>query len=169
MNIPLFLLCWSPVLLLTVLAVVFRRPALELSIWGCLFTLALVTVVFDTSPVVALLAAIDGVLTTLPLLLVIFAGILLSSLLLSTGSLSRIVGWLKGAAADVFGRNLLITLGVGSFMEGAGVIAEPVVAPMLHAAGVSPSGAAALSIAGYAGLMTLEMAGIIVTVLWLVA
>ncbi len=168
MNLPLFLLCWTPVLLLTVLAVGFRRPALELSIWGCLFTLALVAVGFDTSPAVALLAAADGVLTTLPLLLVIFAGILLSSLLLSTGSLARIVDWLKGGAGNAFGRNLLITLGVGNFMEGAGVIAEPVVAPMLHAAGVSPSGAAALSIVGYAGLMTLEMAGIIVTVLSLV-
>mgnify|MGYP001047646958 CR=1 FL=1 len=168
MNLALFLLCWTPVLLLTVLAVFFRRPALELSIWGCLFTLALVVFGFDTSIVIALLAAADGVLTTLPLLLVIFAGILLSSLLMSTGSLARIVTWFKGAAGDAFGRNLLITLGVGNFMEGAGVIAEPVVAPMLHAAGVSPVGSAALSIVGYAGLMTLEMAGIIVTVLSLV-
>jgi lactate permease len=168
MNTALFLLCWSPVLLLTVLAVVFRRPALALSIWGCLFTFALVVFAFDTRVGIAFLSALDGVFTTLPLLLVIFAGILLSSLLMSTGSLARIVTWLKGAAGDAFGRNLLITLGVGNFMEGAGVIAEPVVAPMLHAAGVSPKGSAALSIVGYAGLMTLEMAGIIVTVLSLV-
>jgi lactate permease len=63
---------------------------------------------------------------------------------------------------------MLITFGVGNFMEGAGVIAEPIVAPMLRAAGVAPAGAAALSIIGYAGLMTLELAGIIVTVLALV-
>jgi len=156
------------VILLGILAVGFKRPALELSIWGSLYALGLVTVVFGTPIHVALLSGLDGILTTLPLLLVILSGILLSVLLTTTGSLARIVTWFKEAAGDVFGGHLLITLGVGNFMEGAGVIAEPVVAPMLHAAGVSPMGSAALSIIGYAGLMTLEMAGIIVTVLSLV-
>jgi len=163
-----FFLCWSPVILLAILAVGFKRPALELSIWGSLYTLGLVTVVFGTPIQVALLSGLDGILTTLPLLLVILFGILLSVLLTTTGSLARIVSWFKEAAGDAFGGHVLITLGVGNFMEGAGVIAEPVVAPMLHAAGVSPVGSAALSIIGYAGLMTLEMAGIIVTVLSLV-
>jgi lactate permease len=164
----IFFLCWTPVILLGVLAVGFKRPALELSIWGSLYSLGLVTVIFRTPVNVALLAGLDGVLTTLPLLLVILSGILLSVLLTTTGSLARIVDWFKAAAGDAFGGNVLITLGVGNFMEGAGVIAEPVVAPMLYAAGVSPMGSAALSIIGYAGLMTLEMAGIIVTVLSLV-
>ena len=155
-------------ILLGILAVGFKRPALELSICGSLYALLLVTVVFRTPLHVAILSGLDGILTTLPLLLVILSGILLSVLLTTTGSLTRIVIWFKETAGSVFGGHLLITLGVGNFMEGAGVIAEPVVAPMLHAAGVSPMGSAALSIIGYAGLMTLEMAGIIVTVLSLV-
>ncbi len=163
-----FFLGWSPVLLLTVLAVFFRRPALDLSIYGTAFTLGLVLLGFDTPLGVALLAGIDGLVTTLPLVLVIFAGILLSSLLMATGSLKRIVDWFMGGVRDGFHRSLLITMGVGNFMEGAGVIAEPVVAPMLTAAGVAPTGAAALSIIGYAGLMTLEMAGIFITVLALI-
>ena len=124
--------------------------------------------VFETPPSVGLLAALDGVVTTLPLLLVIMTGILLSTLVMSTGSLTRIVDWFKAGAGDALGRNMLITFGVGNFMEGAGVIAEPIVAPMLRAAGVAPTSAAILSIIGYAGLMTLELAGIIVTVLALV-
>jgi lactate permease len=163
-----FLLSWTPVILLTLLTVGLRRPALDLSLWGTAFTLVLVTSAFGTPWPVALWAAVDGVLTTLPLLLVIFAGILLSTLLMATGSLARIVDWFMGGVRDAFHRSLLITLGVGNFMEGAGVIAEPVVAPMLRAAGVAPAGAAALSIVGYAGLLTLEMAGIIVTVLAIV-
>lgn len=165
MNIIAFLLCLSPVLLLTVLAVVFRRPALDLSIWGTAFTLVLAATYFETPLSVVLLSAADGALTTLPLSLVIFAGILLSTLLLSTGSLQRIVAWFSSGLRDSFHRGLLIAIGVGNFTEGAGVIAEPVVAPMLTAAGVAPAGAAALSIVGYAGLMTLEMAGVIVEVL----
>ena len=164
----IFFLCWTPVLLLRVLAVGFRRPALELSIWGSLYALGLVSLMFQTPVKVAVLAGLDGILTTLPLLLVILSGILLSVLLTTTGSLARIVTWFKEAAGDAFGGHVLITLGVGNFIEGAGVIAEPVVAPMLYTAGVSPMGSAALSIIGYAGLMTLEMAGIIVTVLSLV-
>ena len=168
MNMGLFLLSWSPVVLLAVLAVFLRRSALELSLYGFLFSLLIAIGFFKTSFAVALLSAVDGVLTTLPLLFVILGGIFLSSSLTATGSLNRIVEWFKGGAGDAFGRNVLITFGVGNFMEGAGVIAEPVVAPMLAAAGVSPTGAAALSIIGYSGLMTLEMAGIIVTVLALV-
>ncbi len=163
-----FLLCWTPVLLLTVLAVFFRMPAFTLSICGSLFTLLYVVIFFKTSLTVALLSALDGIVTTLPLLLVVFAGIMLSTLLQATGSLSRIVTWFMGGVRDALHRSLLITFGVANFMEGASVIAEPVVAPMLRSAGVSPAGSAALSIVGYAGLMTLEMAGIIVTVLSLV-
>jgi len=160
-----FFLSWTPVLLLSILTVGFRRPALDLSVYGTAFSLILVVFFFDTPLSVALMAGLDGVLTTLPLVLVIFAGILLSSLLMTTGSLGRIVDWFMGGVRDTFHRSLLIAMGVGNFMEGAGVIAEPVVAPMLRAAGVAPAGAAALSIVGYSGLMTLEMAGIIITVL----
>jgi lactate permease len=168
MDMLSFLLCWSPVLLLSVLAVLLRRPALDLSLYGCLFTLALVVLYYDTPLEVALLAALDGAVTTLPLTLVVLGGIMLSSLLLATGSLGRIVDWLKTGVRDSFHRGILIAVGMGNFAEGAGVIAEPVVAPMLLAAGAPPAGAAVLSIAGYAGLMTLEMAGVIIDVLTLV-
>jgi lactate permease len=113
-------------------------------------------------------SGLDGVLTTLPLVLVIFSGILLSGMLMAVGALSRVVDWFMGGVKDGFQRNVLIAMGVGNFIEGAGVIAEPVVAPMLRAAGVEPAGAATLSIVGYSGLFTLEMAGIIITVLSLV-
>lgn len=168
LNLVLFLLSWTPVLLLVVLAVGFRRPALDLSIYGTLFAFGLVAWGFDTPVATTLWAGLDGVLTTLPFVFIIFAGILLSSLLMTTGSLGRIVDWFMGGVRNGFHRHLLITLGMGNFLAGAGVIPEPVVAPMLRATGVGPSGAAALSIVGYAGLMTLEMAGIFVTILSLI-
>lgn len=168
MDTGLFVLSWTPVALLTVLAVFLRRSALELSVYGFVYALILALGFFRTPLPVGLLAALDGLLTTLPILLVIFTGILLSGLLMSTGALGRIVDWFKIGAGGGLSRNMLITFGAGNFLEGTGVIAEPVIAPMLGAAGVRPTSAAALAIIGYAGLMTLEMAGIIVTVLALV-
>jgi lactate permease len=137
MMAGLFTLSWTPVLLLTVLAIVFGQSALALSVWGLVWALVMAKGFFDTSLSVGMMSALDGVFTTLPLMLVILGGILFSSLLTETGSLARIMAWFRRGAGDGLGRNLLITFGVGNFMEGTGVIAEPVVAPMLRAAGVS--------------------------------
>lgn len=168
MEMSSFVVSWSPVIVLTILAVFFGTSAFQLSIYGLLFSMAVSVFYFNTPLWTIFLAAIDGSLTTFPLLLVIMAGIFLSSLLILTGSISRIVQWFEQGVGDAFRRNLLITFGLGNFMEGSGVIAEPVVAPMLKESGVSAHGSAALSIVGYAGLMTLELGGIIVTVLAMV-
>jgi lactate permease len=168
MDLSSLALSWSPVLLLTVLAVGLKRPALELSLYGVVFTAVLAYRFFDTPLPVIALAGLDGLVTTLPLLLVVLAGILLSNLLVATGSIDRLVRWFMQGLRHPRRRHLFISLGIGNFLEGASVIAEPIVAPMLRAAGVSPAGSAALSIIGYAGLMSVEMAGIIITVLALV-
>jgi lactate permease len=69
MNLIAFILSWSPVLLLAVLAVGFKKPALELSIYGVVFTGILAHLAFRTPLSVILMAAVDRVATTLPLLL----------------------------------------------------------------------------------------------------
>ncbi len=168
MDLTSFLLSWTPVLLLAVLAVLLKRSAFELSIYGLVFTALLAHLAFRTPWPVILLAGLDGVLTILPLLLVVLAGILLSNLLVAAGSVDRLVAWFLETLRDPRHRHLLITLGIGNFLEGASVIAEPIVAPMLRSAGVSPAGSAALALIGYSGLMSLEMAGLIMTVLALV-
>ena len=106
----LFWMSWTPVLLLTIFAVGLRQSALALSIYSFLYAIFLVRVFFQTPFNVIVLACIDGLLTTLPLVLVIFTGILLSSLLLATGSLRRIVEWLESGVQNRFHRNILITL-----------------------------------------------------------
>lgn len=168
MSFSLFLWCWTPVAVLSLLAVVLKRSALELSIYGLGYVAVLAAWGFQTPWQVMGLAALDGILTTVPLLAVVFLGILFSQLLVQTGSLERLVGWLLSGLDRPLSRHVLIALGLGNFFEGASIIAEPMVAPMLLTAGVPPAGAAALSIIGYAGLMSIEMAGIIITVLALV-
>jgi lactate permease len=168
LDLVAFFLSWSPVLFLTLLAVVFKRSALELSLYGLGFAIGLTYLAFKTPLAVICLAGLDGVLTTVPVLLVVLTGILLCNFLLAAGAIDRLVAWFMRGLRRPRHRHIFIILGIGNFMEGAGVIAEPIVAPMLRAAGVRPAGAAALSIIGYSGLMSLELAGIIITVLALV-
>jgi lactate permease len=156
---------WSPVILLAVLAIVFRRGALTLAVAGYLWTCLLAFAAFTTPVKMILMATLDGVLTTLPLLLVVYGGILLASVLIEAGSLKRLAEWFTGAVGDEWQRVSLLAMGMGNALEGAGIIAEPVAAPMLRASGLAPAAAAALSIVGYSGLMTLGLGGVIVTVL----
>ncbi len=161
-----FFLSWTPILLIFILAVFFRFGALKLSALGLLYTLILAAVAFRTDPGVMALAALDGVLTTTPLLLVVYFGILLSLFLIRQGSLQRLAAWLDAAGGtNPLSHALLLSFGVGNFMEGAGVIAEPIAAPMLFASGIKPAASVALSVIGYSGLMQLSLAGVIVTVL----
>lgn len=159
------LLAWSPVIFLAVLAVVFRRGALTLAVAGYLWTCLLGFAAFTTPVKMILMATLDGVLTTLPVLLVVYGGILLASVLIDTGSLKRLADWFTGSVRGEWQRISLLAMGMGHTLEGAGIIAEPVAAPMLKASGLAPAAAAALSIIGYSGLMTLGLGGVIVTVL----
>jgi lactate permease len=158
-------LAWSPVLLLFVLAVFFRQSALALSTAGIAWTAAAAVTVFDTPFRTIVLSAVDGLLVTLPLLLVVYGGILLASVLIDSGSLARLADWFTGAVDGEWNRLSLLAMGMGNTMEGAGIIAEPVAAPMLKASGLSSKASAALSIIGYSGLMTLGLGGVIITVL----
>ncbi len=158
-------LAWSPVLLLFFLAVFLRKSALYLSVAGILWTCVIAGTVFQTPLKVLLFAAADGFLVTLPLLLVVYGGILLASVLIASGSLARLAQWFTGAVRGEWGRLSLLALGMGNTLEGAGIIAEPVAAPMLRASGLAPLPSAALSIIGYSGLMTLGLGGVIITVL----
>jgi lactate permease len=158
-------LAWSPILLLFLLAIVFRRSALELSVAGMAWTVFIAVTVFATPFKTIGLAALDGLLVTLPLLLVVYGGILLASVLISSGSLARLANWFTGAVRGEWSRLSLLAMGMGNSLEGAGIIAEPVAAPMLRASGLAPQASAALSIIGYSGLMTLGLGGVIITVL----
>ena len=158
-------LAWSPVLLLLILAVFLKRSALFLAVAGCLWTGLLALTVFRTPLAGVLTSALWGVQVTLPLLLVVYGGILLASVLAESGALSRLADWFTAAARDEWEKVTLLSMGMGNALEGAGIIAEPVAAPMLRAAGLSPRASASLSIIGYSGLMILGLGGVIITVL----
>ncbi|RPI74986.1 MAG: L-lactate permease [Desulfobacteraceae bacterium] len=165
MDTLLFLAAASPVLLIAVLVIGWKMPALGLSVWGILFTAVLSVLVFHTSLTTILLGALDGIITTLPLLLTIFFGIILSVLLIGTGALARIVNGLAKGFRNPMHQVNGICFGIENFVAGAGIITEPIIAPTLKAAGLPGKDAAILASWGYAGIMSFTLAGVFVVIL----
>ena len=160
-----FFFSLSPVILIFILVVFFKIDILRLSIISTFYVIIIALIKFHTSILVILLSIIDGILTTLPIILVVYTGILLSQFLIEKRSLQRLTSSFSKNLKDKIQKSLVLAGGFGNFFEGAGVIAEPVVAPMSYSAGISPQGSVILSILGYSGLMHLALAGVIVTVL----
>ena len=147
------------------MVVFFKADILRISFLSTIYVIILSLFIFKTPVYVIFLSIIDGILTTLPIILVVFTGILLSQFLIEKNSLQRLTGIFAVNLKDKIQKSLVLAGGFGNFFEGAGVIAEPVVAPMAYSTGISPQGSVVLSILGYSGLMHLALAGVIVTVL----
>jgi len=160
-----FIIALSPVILIFLLVVFTKIDILKLSIVSTIYVILITIFLFKTSLKIIFLSIIDGILTTLPIILVVYTGILLSSFLLEKKSLQRLTKAFSINLKDKMQKSLVLAGGFGNFFEGAGVIAEPVVAPMAYSTGISPQGSVVLSILGYSGLMHLALAGVIVTVL----
>lgn len=155
----------SPVLLIAALVIFWNTSALGLSVWGILITSVVAVTVFHTPIATILLGALDGIITTFPLLLIVFFGIMLSVLLIGTGALSRIVNSLSRGFRDPMHQVSAICFGIENFVAGAGIIAEPIIAPTLKAVGLPAKSAAVLAIWGYAGVMSFSLAGAFVLIL----
>lgn len=168
MDLIRFTAAASPVLLIALLVICWKISALGLSVWGILFTAVIAATVFHTSITSILLAILDGCITTLPLLLTVFCGIILSVLLVGTGALSRIVNGLSKGFRNPMHQVNGICFGIENFVAGAGIITEPIIAPTLRAVGLPAKDAAILAIWGYAGLMSFTLAGVFVVILSLV-
>lgn len=160
-----FILAVSPVIFISLLILLLRTGVIVTGIAGLIYTSAIVHIFFKTSVSVVALSILDGVMTTLSVILVVFAGILLADILIGTGSLNRIGRFFCGRVESRAGKALLISFGLGNIFEGVGIVAEPLTAPLFYAEGFAPEESAALSILGYSGLLTLEFAGIIMMVL----
>ncbi len=160
-----FVLAVSPVVFISLLILLFRAGVIVTGAAGLLYTSAVVYFAFHTPLSVIALSVVDGVVTTMPVILVVWAGILLADVLIGTGALKRVGDYLCGRVENKPGKALILSFGLGNVFEGVGIVAEPLTAPLFYAEGFHPEESAALSILGYSGLLTLEFAGIIMMVL----
>jgi lactate permease len=138
MSLPLLsFLALFPILVVTIMLVVFRWSARVTMPVGLLLTILIVYFAWDFSIVNILASSIQGLVITFEILYIIFGAILLLTLLNYSGALKTIRRGFSGISKDRRVQVVIIVWLFGSFLEGAAGFGTPaaIVAPLLLAMG----------------------------------
>jgi lactate permease len=154
------LLAISPIVVIFVILVVFRRPADVTGFMGWAFTALLAWFVFRTGWPVILRASLSGIVASLPIALVVATSILQMTLMQKTGALQRIIVALKTVSrGDKTIQILIINVGVGTLLTALGAVPVSILPPIMLALGYSAFAAIALPAIGYDSLCTYALLG----------
>jgi lactate permease len=160
MSALMVLLAVSPVVVIFLVLVLWRRPADVAGLLGWVFAALLAWFVFRTGWPVILRASLSGVVASLPIALVVAASILQMTLLQRTGALGRIAVALKTVSSgDRVVQILIINVGIGTLLTALGAVPVSVLPPIMLALGYSSFAAIALPAIGYDSLCTYALLG----------
>jgi lactate permease len=160
MPVGLVLLAISPIVVIFLILVVWRRPADVTGLLGWVFTALLAWLAFRTGWPVILRASLSGIVASLPIALVVAASILQMTLMQKTGALQRIIVTLKTVArSSQTVQILIINVGVGTLLTALGAVPVSVLPPIMIALGYSAFAAIALPAIGYDSLCTYALLG----------
>jgi len=150
----------SPVIVIFLVLVVFKRPADIAGIVGFVFTLLLAWLVFRTGWPVLYRASLSGLVASIPVGMVAAASILQMTLMQKTGALQRITVAVKtvGAGNQIV-QILIINVGVGTLLAALGATPISILPPIMLALGYSTFAAIALPAIGYDSLCTYALLG----------
>jgi lactate permease len=159
------LLAVSPVVVIFLVLVLFRRPADVTGLVGWVFTVLLAWLVFHTGWPVILRASLSGAVASLPIALVVATSILQMTLMQKTGALSRLVVTLKAVApGNQIAQILIINVGIGTLLTALGAVPISILPPIMIALGYSVHAAILLPAIGYDSLCTYALLGIPVVI-----
>lgn len=141
------LMALSPVIVIILLLLVFKKPLFVAAPITFAYTLAIVLAVWEISPVLALGSSLKGILVGLDIIIIIFGAIFFLELLKRTGLLISIEYYLSALSPDKRVQAIIVAFLFGSFIEGAAGFGTPaaIVAPLL--VGIGFPALAAVSIA----------------------
>jgi lactate permease len=160
MSFGMVLLAVSPILVIFLALVVFRRPADVTGLIGWAFTVILAALVFRTGWVVLLRASLSGLVASLPVALIVVASILQMTLMQQTGALGRIVVALKTVSrSSQVVQVLIINVGIGTLLTALGAVPVSVLPPIMIALGYSATAAITLPAIGFDSLCTYALLG----------
>jgi lactate permease len=160
MSLGMVLLAISPIIVIFLILVVFRRPADITGLLGWVFTALLAWLVFRTGWPVILRASLSGIVASLPIALVVATSILQMTLMQKTGALQRIIVTLKTVArGNQVIQILIINVGVGTLLTALGAVPVSILPPIMLALGYSAFAAIALPAIGYDSLCTYALLG----------
>lgn len=131
------LLALSPIVVIGVLLAGFRWPAKYAMPVGYVITVVIALAVWQVSGTGVLAATIEGLITAITLLYIVFSALLLLATLTVGGAMSTIRAGFNNISADRRVQAIIIGWLFGSFIEGASGFGTPaaVVAPLLLALG----------------------------------
>jgi len=127
----------------------FRQSGATMAVVGLAVSLILAVGYFNTSPEVALGAAVYGILKSFGITISVLATMLMIFLMKEVGALQRISSAIKRAAPNREHQALFLGVGFGSFATSLGVVTPSLFPPLLLAMGFSPFAAIAISVLGY--------------------
>ena len=160
MSLGMVLLAVSPIVVIFLILVVFRRPADITGLLGWVFTALLAWLVFRTGWPVILRASLSGIVASLPVSMVVAASILQMTLMQKTGALQRIIVTLKTVSrGNQIIQILIINVGVGTLLTALGAVPVSILPPIMLALGYSAFAAIALPAIGYDSLCTYALLG----------
>jgi len=160
MSLGMVLLAVSPIFVIFVILVVFKRPADVTGFLGWVFTALLAWLVFRTGWPVILRSSLSGIVASLPIALVVATSIFQMTLMQKTGALGRIIVALKTVArGNQVIQILIINVGVGTLLTALGAVPVSILPPIMIALGYSAFAAIALPAIGYDSLCTYALLG----------
>jgi lactate permease len=155
------LLALVPIITAFVLLVIANRPATQAMPIAYLVTVILALGVWQVPFWQVVASTLEGLLTTLEILYIVFGAILLLNTLQTSGAISKIRQGLLGISSDRRIQVIIIAMLFGSFIEGASGFGTPAVicVPLLVAIGFPPMAAVIASLITQAAPSTFGAVG----------
>jgi lactate permease len=166
-SIPLLgtLLILLPIIIAFYLLAIRRWSADTTGLAAFLIGLVIAILCFGTSPIIAGLASLAGIVASFPISLMVVTSIFMITYMVRTGALARITVFFKtlGSGNKAI-QIMLINVGLGLFLVGLGATPVSMLPPVMLAMGFSPLVSVMLPAIGYDPLTTYALLGIPVLV-----
>lgn len=162
-QILAFLLAILPIMIIFVGLVFLKKSGTLMGVIGWIATLVIAIAFFNTTPQIAALASLNGILASLGIALMVLFTILQVTMMDVTGAIRRITEFIKTIAAEKYEQIMILNVGLGSFLVSIGATPVTMLPPIMIALGFSPLAAVALPCLGYDPLTSFSLLAIPIT------
>ena len=159
------LLVLAPVIVIFLLLILRRTAADIAGIAGWVITVLVAWLYFSTPLEIVFKASLSGLLSSLPIALMVAASILQITIMQETGAMSRVVALIKTISpSNRVVQIMLVNMGFGTILAALGATPVSILPPIMLAMGYSSFIAIALPAIGYDALCTYALLGIPIVV-----
>jgi lactate permease len=159
------LLVLAPVIVIFLLLVLRKTAADIAGLAGWIITVLVAWLYFNTPLEIVFKASLSGLLSSLPIALMVAASILQITIMQETGAMSRVVALIKTISpSNRVVQIMLVNMGFGTILAALGATPVSILPPIMLAMGYSSFIAIALPAIGYDALCTYALLGIPIVV-----